>query len=44
MAYELKEVDVESIQPEIRRGIRSADPPDVGARDWQPLGLAPSVA
>ena len=40
MAYELIEADVDSIHAEIRRGIRSADPPDVGARDWQPLGLA----
>jgi GNAT superfamily N-acetyltransferase len=28
------------IDAEVRRGIREADPPDVGRRDWEPLGLA----
>ena len=41
MDYQLKEeADVEALQTAVRRGIRGADPPDVGARDWQPLGLA----
>lgn len=41
MAYELtEEADVELIQALIRRGIRNADPLDVGARDYRPLGLA----
>lgn len=41
MDYELtEEVDVDSIQAAVRRGIGGADPPDVGSRDYQPLGLA----
>ena len=35
-----EETDDESVQEAIRRGIRSADPPDVGKRDYQPLTLA----
>jgi GNAT superfamily N-acetyltransferase len=27
------------IDAEVRRGIREADPPDVGPRDWEPLAL-----
>jgi GNAT superfamily N-acetyltransferase len=41
MDYELtEEADVESLGAAVRRGIRGADPPDVGPRDWRPLGLA----
>ena len=41
MEYELtEEADVESIGAAVRSGIRGADPPDVGGRDWRPLGLA----
>jgi GNAT superfamily N-acetyltransferase len=41
MDYQLtEEADVEALQAAVRRGIRGADPPDVGARDWRPLGLA----
>lgn len=41
MHYQLtEEADVEALQAAVRRGIRGADPPDVGARDWRPLGLA----
>ncbi len=41
MSYEVREeADVDALQTAIRRGIRGADPPDVGARDWRPLGLA----
>ncbi|HEV2146876.1 MAG TPA: GNAT family N-acetyltransferase [Longimicrobiaceae bacterium] len=41
MDYELtEEADVESIQAAVRRGIRGADPPDVGSRDYRPLALA----
>ena len=41
MDYELtEEADVESIQAAVRCGIRGADPPDVGTRDYRPLGLA----
>src|SRR5262245_54328351 len=40
MDYELtEEGDVESVQSAVRRGIRDADPPDVGTRDYRPLGL-----
>jgi GNAT superfamily N-acetyltransferase len=28
------------IDAEVRRGIREADPPDVGRRDWEPLAVA----
>jgi GNAT superfamily N-acetyltransferase len=35
-----EEADVETLQSEIRSGIRGADPADVGARDWRPLGMA----
>lgn len=28
------------VDAEVRRGIREADPPDVGRRDWEPLALA----
>jgi hypothetical protein len=28
------------IAAEVRRGIREADPPEVGARDWAPLTLS----
>jgi GNAT superfamily N-acetyltransferase len=35
-----EEADVESIQSAVRDGIRGADPPDVGARDYRPIGLA----
>jgi GNAT superfamily N-acetyltransferase len=41
MLYQLREeADVESIAAAVRRGIRGADPRDVGARDYQPLGVA----
>lgn len=30
----------EAVQQAVRDGIRSADPPDVGARDWEPLTLS----
>jgi GNAT superfamily N-acetyltransferase len=41
MDFELTEAaDVEALQLAVRAGIRGADPPDVGARDWQPLALA----
>jgi GNAT superfamily N-acetyltransferase len=36
----VEETDVESLQVEVRSGIRGADPADVGARDWRPLGIA----
>lgn len=35
----MDESNDDSIQVEIRRGISSADPSDVGARDWVPLTL-----
>jgi len=35
-----EEPDVEAVQAAVRRGIRGADPPDVGVHDWQPLALA----
>jgi GNAT superfamily N-acetyltransferase len=39
--YELREeADVEAIQATVLAGIRSADPPEVGARDYQPLAIA----
>jgi hypothetical protein len=41
MDYELtEEADVESLGAAVRSGIRGADPPDLGERDWQPLRLA----
>jgi GNAT superfamily N-acetyltransferase len=41
MDYRLtEEADVESIQLAIRHGIRTADPSDVGTRDYRPLVLA----
>ena len=30
----------EAVSAEVRRGIREADPPDVGPRDWAPLCLS----
>jgi GNAT superfamily N-acetyltransferase len=30
----------DAVQQAIRAGIRSADPPEVGARDWEPLTLS----
>jgi len=33
------ESDFEALFAAIRRGIRDADPSDVGTRDWQPLNL-----
>jgi len=40
VSYELTdESKDDSIQVEIRRGIRGADPSDVGTRDWVPLTL-----
>ena len=30
----------EAVQQAIRAGIRSADPPEVGARDWEPVTLS----
>ena len=35
-----EEGDLEPIQAAVRRGLRGADPSDVGPRDYQPLGLA----
>ena len=32
-------MDPETAQAAIRRGIRAADPTDVGARDWQPVAI-----
>ena len=41
MDYELtEEADGEAVQAAIRRGIRAADPPDVGERDYRPIVLA----
>jgi GNAT superfamily N-acetyltransferase len=31
--------NVDAIAAEVRRGIREADPPDVGIRDWVPLAI-----
>jgi GNAT superfamily N-acetyltransferase len=35
-----EEEDGGDVPAAVRRGIREADPPDVGARDWQPLCLS----
>lgn len=35
-----EEVDLEALGAAVRTGIRNADPPDVGRRDWQPIGLS----
>src|SRR5262245_38839380 len=35
-----EEADVDALHATIRAGIRGADPSDVGARDWEVLGLA----
>src|SRR3954462_5668309 len=42
MQFEITEEHDESIglAAEVRRGIREADPPDVGRRDYEPLALA----
>jgi hypothetical protein len=41
MDYEVtEETGVESISDAVRRGIRGADPSDVGRRDWLPVVLA----
>lgn len=41
MDYELTgETDIAALQEAVRRGIREADPPEVGTRDYLPLGLA----
>ncbi|MCC6317138.1 MAG: GNAT family N-acetyltransferase [Gemmatimonadaceae bacterium] len=42
MAFEITEEHDgrTGIDAEVRRGIREADPPDVGRRDWEPLALA----
>ena len=41
MNYHIDErVDAESLPAEVRMGIREADPPDVGGRDWLPLAMA----
>jgi GNAT superfamily N-acetyltransferase len=41
MDYRLtEEADVESLVAAVRAGIRAADPPEVGPRDWQPMALA----
>jgi ribosomal protein S18 acetylase RimI-like enzyme len=41
MEYELtEEADAEALSAAVRRGIRDADPSDVGPRDWRPLTLA----
>ena len=41
MDYELtEEANLDAIFAAVRQGIRAADPPDVGPRDWQPLNLA----
>jgi GNAT superfamily N-acetyltransferase len=40
MDYTTNEVsDVDALAAEVRRGIREADPGDVGTRDYQPLGV-----
>jgi ribosomal protein S18 acetylase RimI-like enzyme len=41
MDYELTEAtDADAVAAAVRHGIRAADPPDVGPRDWRPLTLA----
>ena len=41
MEYSLHEDDdVDAVQAAVRDGIRSADPRDVGRRDWQPVAIA----
>jgi GNAT superfamily N-acetyltransferase len=41
MTFELREEEDAALVPEtVRRGIRGADPPDVGARDHEPLVLS----
>jgi GNAT superfamily N-acetyltransferase len=41
MDYELAEASAtEGIPERVRAGIRAADPPDVGLRDWRPVTLA----
>jgi ribosomal protein S18 acetylase RimI-like enzyme len=41
MNFELTEdADVDAIVASVREGIRSADPPEVGPRDWRPLGMS----
>ena len=42
MTFRLQEEPehAEEIHAAVRRGIRLADPPEVGPRDWQPLHLA----
>ena len=32
--------DAEAVATAVRDGIRNADPPDVGRRDWQPLAIS----
>ncbi|HKW46528.1 MAG TPA: GNAT family N-acetyltransferase [Gemmatimonadaceae bacterium] len=39
--YHITEEDaLDAIFAAVREGIRRADPPDIGARDWRPLNLA----
>ena len=41
MGYSLHEdEDATALQATVREGIRSADPADVGRRDWQPLAIS----
>ena len=41
MPFEIiEEHESNDVPAEVRRGIREADPPDVGRRDWQPLCLS----
>ena len=40
MDFEISEERDADLDSEVRRGIREADPPDVGVRDYEPLSLA----
>jgi GNAT superfamily N-acetyltransferase len=41
MEYQLtEETDVDALGAAVRAGIRNADPPDVGRRDYHPVGLS----
>ena len=35
-----EEGDIDALAAAVRAGIRNADPPDVGRRDYQPIGLS----
>ena len=41
IGYEItEEAELDAIFSAVRQGIREADPPEVGPRDWRPLNLA----